>query len=63
MHVYSLSSVLHKVMITKIVYSSGGVKLQLQIWKRKFLTILFLGILWIQSKESVVLVPGELRRQ
>lgn len=49
-----------KMMTTKIILSSsGGIKLQLQIWKRKFLTTLFLGILWIQSKESVVLVPGE----
>lgn len=52
--------VFEKVMTTKIILSSsGGIKLQLQIWKRKFLTTLFLGILWIQSKESVVLVPGE----
>lgn len=61
MHVHLKNFVLPKVVITKIIFSSsGGIKLQLQIWKRKFLTIMFLGILWIQSKESVVLVPGEL---
>lgn len=61
MHVHLKNFVEQKVVITTIIFSfSGGIKLQLEIWKRKFLTIVFHGILWIQSKESVVLVPGEL---
>lgn len=60
-YVHLKNFILQKVVITKIIFSSsGGIKLQLQIWRRKFLTIVFHGILWIQSKESVVLVPGEL---
>lgn len=61
LHVHFKPLLLCKVRTTKVNFSSsGGIKLQLQIWKRRFLTIQFLGILWIQSKESVVLVPGEL---